>query len=127
MNQVNGQGGLPPGLEAGPANVVSPEQAIAIIEQAVGPSFTVFLKGIQASFPGVPPHIIMLAACKVLGRLVGGTFSGVNAPLAPLMKARTECREMFEKSIKEIPFNAIGGGSAVPPMPIPPKPQRLVP
>lgn len=110
--------GLPAGMPA--SNVVSPEQAIAIVEGAFGPLVAIALKGLQASFPGFPPNLIMLAACKVLGRLVGGTFSGTNAPLGPLMKARTECREMFEKSIKEIPYNAVGGGSAGPAMPIPP-------
>lgn len=126
MNQMNGQGGsgLPPGLPPMPqGNVVSPEQAINIMEGAIGPAFTLVLKGVQASFPGVPPHFIMIAACKVLGHLVGGTFAGMNAPLVPLMKARTECREMFEKSLKEIPLNAAAGGSTATAMPIPPKPQ----
>lgn len=120
MNQMNG-GGMP-SLPQG-KNVVSPEQAISIMEGAIGPAFTIVLKGVQASFPGVPPHFIMLAACKVLGHLVGGTFAGMNAPLAPLMKARAECRELFEKSIREIPFNAASGGAAAPAMPIPPEPQ----
>lgn len=111
-------------LQPTPANVVSQDQAIAIVEQALGPTMTIVLKGTGASFPGVPAPIIMLAACRVLGKLVGGTFTGMatNTPLKPLMEARTECKRVFERSIQEIPL--MGAGSVGPTMPMPNTPGR---
>lgn len=95
---------------------VSVDRAIAILEQTIGPAVTIILKGVQAGFPNLPPPLVMLAACRVLGRLVGGTFAGHNAPLAPLLKARSDCLAMFEKSLREVPVNsAYGGAPAMPP------------
>lgn len=119
MDQKNGNGPLPTGLVAPPPTVVSQDQAIQIVEGALGPTFTLVLQGIRSTMPGVPVPIIMLAACKVLGHLVGGTFAGVNAPIAPLMKARTDCKDMFEKAIREVPVTSAGGSNA-PAVPLPP-------
>jgi hypothetical protein len=118
-DQMNGIKTLPPSMSMS-GQVVTPEAAINMLERALGPTFTIMLKGTQASFSGFPPQLVMLAACKVLGHLVGGTFAGANAPLAPLMKARADCKELFDKSIKEVPITAMGGSSK---MPIPNPPQ----
>lgn len=124
MNQPPNGNGMPANLMPTPANVVSQDQAIAIVEQALGPTMTIVLKGTQASFPGVPAPIIMLAASMVLGKLVGGTFTGMasNAPLKPLMDARTECKRMFEKGIQAVPI--MGAGNVGANLPMPPNPPR---
>lgn len=117
MVEKNGTTIHPPGL-AMPPQQVSPQQAITILEGALGGPITLLLKGLQSAFPGLPPPLIMIAACKVLGHLVGGTFAGLNAPLAPLMAARKECREAFEKAIAEVSLTAAQGGTG----PLPPAP-----
>ena len=124
MSEPMNGNGLPPNLVPTPANVVSQDQAIAIVEQALGPTMTIVLKGTQASFPGVPAPLIMLAACRVLGKLVGGTFTGMasNVPLKPLIEARTECQRIFEKGIREVPL--MGAGQTGPVMPMPNTPSK---
>lgn len=120
-NQKNGHQALPPNMVQAP--VVTAEQAVNVLEQAMGAPMTILLKGVQASFPGFPPGLIMLAACRVMGHLVGGSFSGQNVILTQAIKARTECKEMFEKAIKEVPITMPNGGSSQPSQPLPPKPQ----
>lgn len=120
MNQSNGKDQALPNLTVTPPNVVSQDQAVSIVEQALGPTMTIVLKGCQASFPGIPAPLIMVAACQVLGKLVGGTFTGMasNVPLKPLMEARTECQRIFEKSVKSVPL--MGAANQGPAMSMPP-------
>jgi hypothetical protein len=117
MSQMNDGGNGSLSNLTTPGNVISQDQAITVVEQVLGPTMTIVLKGTQASFPGIPAPLIMLAACRVLGKLVGGTFTGMasNVPLKPLMEAREECQRMFTRSIKEIPLMGAGNvGPAVP-------------
>lgn len=119
---MNGATTPVPQLKGGPGKLLSADQAGMMLENLLGPAMTLTIKGVQSSFPGFPAHLIMLAACRVLGKMCGITYAGVNAPLAPLMTQRKECREMFDKSMNEVPFNFVGGGTGGFGGPLPPPP-----
>lgn len=124
MNEVNGQKPTNLGLQQSAQQTMSVDQAIAMLEQAMGPALQLLLKGVQGSFPGVPPPLVAMCLCKVAGHIAGSTFAGINSnvPLAPLMNARTECVKQFEKALKAIPLIMPAGGTVPPngPMPKPP-------
>lgn len=102
--------------------VITPQQLQVQLESWIGPMLSFYFRGLSSCCPGVPTTEIMKAASRGMGKLVGITYSGMNAPLGPLLIARKECREAFEAGIAEIKPNMPGGGANQPPPPMPAPP-----
>ena len=89
-----------------PAHMNGPPTAAASIdaqlEQALSLPVIMLLRGALTSIQGPPADKIISAICRQLGRAVGISFG--FGDLAPLLRARADCKEAFAAGMKEIPM-----------------------
>lgn len=58
------------------------------------------VRGAVASLPGFKPDAVVIAACRMLGTLVGTIFHGT---LTSVLTSRKQCREAFIEALQKAP------------------------
>ena len=90
----------------------SQSQLDAQLDAMLFPMLNVVIRGAMVSVQGCPPEKIVFSACRILGKIVGISFSAGD--LAKLLRARKEAKDDFNDAVKSIPLASAGPMSPIP-------------
>jgi hypothetical protein len=101
-----------PATEAPKIPGPNPEQAIVML---INNALLVTLNGLLYTLRMVPTDRVMVVACQMFGRFVGEIVS--TGDLAPVLGMRRECREAFEKALRDVKVRPMPADQAKQPTP----------
>lgn len=97
----------------------TPEQikeAVKTVEDQIAQVIGVTVRGLIASSPGVPSHILLSAIARSTGKMLSFSVSGPQNTIAQNAKAREDFRQSFADGVASVPILATPQQAAVVPV-----------